>query len=260
MSLTDTATRTLGGRAFFGLREAEGVLRALDGRTGKALVDAVLSMKGGTKITAYGLEHVPPSGPVLIGSTHPIGTFDFLAHAGALLAHRPDLKVVANREAERFLGKERIIAVDFDRKDNVLSGRATMAGMKAHLDQNGVVLVFGSGRVARQQDGVLIEPMWRTGLTRMSKETNARIIPASANMRNSKQYYSTRRLFTLLSGGNDDFGRTVASLRYFSELYGKLGGAYDVHYGPAAAPGTPPEALQSLAEALVPGLYRPVRG
>ncbi|OZO45478.1 hypothetical protein CGU37_29280 [Pseudomonas fluorescens] len=59
----------------------------------------------------------------------------------------------------------------------------------------------------------------------------------------------------LLSGGNDDFGRTVASLRYVSELLAKLGGRYDVHYGPVQPPGTPPAALKGLAEGLVPGLY-----
>jgi hypothetical protein len=77
-------------------------------------------------------------------------------------------------------------------------------------------------------------------------------------MRNSRHYYRTRRLAELVSGGNETFGRTVASLRYVSELLAKLGGSYDVHYGPVQPAGTAPETLQALAEGLVPGLYRPL--
>ncbi|THD72597.1 hypothetical protein E7681_14305 [Thalassobius vesicularis] len=255
MSSVDGVSRTVTGQAFFALREAEQVLRALDGRTDTALVQALLEMNGGTRITAHGLENVPQAGPVVIGSTHPIGTFDFIAHAGALLHHRPDLKVVANREAERFLGADRIVPVDLDRKDHVLTARQTRAGMQAHLQEGGALLVFGSGKVPGMRNGLLVEPPWRTGITRMSAACDAPIVPASADMRNSRHYYRTRRLAKLLSGGNDDVGREVASLRYVSELLAKLGGSYDVHYGTPQAPGTPPETLKALAENLVPGLY-----
>lgn len=214
-------------------------------------------MNGGTQITAHGLDHVPKKGPVVIGATHPIGTFDFVAHAGALLDHRPDLKVVAGRETERFLGAERIVAVDLDQKDRVLTARQTRAGMMGHLNDGGALLVFGSGRVPRMQRGLLVEPPWRTGVTHTSAACQAPIVPASADMRNSRHYYRTRKVMALLSGGNDEFGRKVASLRYVSELKAKLGGTYDVYYGPIQPPGTAPATLKGLAEGLVPDLYRP---
>ena len=255
MGTIDAANRITTGHAFFALREIREMLITLDGRTGTELIDALLGMKGGTTITPHGLEHVPAEGAVIIGSAHPIGTFDFIAHAGALLHHRPDLKVVAGREAERFLGKERLIAVDLDRNDKVLTVRQTLSGMRAHLQAEGALLVFGSGRVPRMQNGVLVEPPWRNGITRMSVECDAPIVPASPNMKNSSHYYRTRRIAAFLSGGNDEFGRRVASLRYASELFAKLGGAYDVHYGPIQPSGTTAEVLQELAEGLVPGLY-----
>lgn len=257
MSGIDAFGRATSGQAFFALNETEQVLRALDGRTGAELVTALLAMNGGTTINAIGRAHVPEQGAVVIGSTHPIGTFDFIAHAGALLAHRPDLRVVANREAERFLGQDLIVPVDFDKNDRVSSGRQTLAGMSAHLEKGGALLVFGSGRVPGMKNGLLVEPEWRTGITRMSQAAGAPIVPASANMRNSEHYYRTRRVMQVLSGGNESFARTVASLRYVSELLAKLGGDYDVHYGPAQPPGTPPDVLQNLAEGLVRGLYRP---
>ncbi len=254
MTSVDAISRILTGQAFFALREARKLLIELDGRTGPDLIDALLNYGTGTTITAHGKDNIPPSGPVVIGSTHPIGTFDFIAHAGALLEYRPDLKVVANREAERFLGPDRIVAVDLDRKDKVLTARLTREGMQAHLEDDGALLVFGSGRVPGMINGRLVEPPWRKGITRISAATGARIVPASTDMRNSNYYYTTRRWAGRLSG-SDDFGRAVASLRYASELIDKLGGKYDVHYGPIQPPGTAPERLQQLAESLVPGLY-----
>lgn len=252
----DGLSRGLSGQPFFALREAEEILRALEGRTGHALLEAVMQMNGGTTIRAHGLDNVPPSGPVVIASTHPIGTFDFLAHADALLQRRPDLKVVAGRETERFLGSDILIPVDLDKKDRVLTARQTRAGMIAHLKAGGALVIFGSGRVPRLEKGLLVEPDWRTGATRASTAAHAPIVPASPAMRNSKPYYRTRRLAAALSGGNDDFGRKVASLRYVSELTSKLGGTYDVHFGAPLPAGTAPAVLQEAAEALVPGLYR----
>ncbi|WP_282168646.1 1-acyl-sn-glycerol-3-phosphate acyltransferase [Ruegeria atlantica] len=256
MKGVDWISRTTTGQAFFALNETERILLELDERTGHDLVRAVLAMNGGTVVKAHGLENIPASGPVIIGSTHPIGTFDFLAHAGALLDHRSDLKVVAGREAERFLGRDLIVPVDLDRQDKVLTARQTRAGMLAHLEQEGALLVFGSGRVPTLKDGLLIEPPWRTGVTRVSAESGAPIVPASANMRNSRHYYRTRRLAALLGGGNDEFGRRVASLRYVSELISKLGGTYNVYYGPIQPAGTAPDLLKELSEGLVPGLYK----
>ncbi len=257
MSAVDALSRALGGQAFFALREAEELLRELDGRAGMDLVEALLACNGGSEIVAHGLEHIPSRGPVIIGATHPVGTFDFIAHAGVLFPRRPDLKVVANREAERFLGTDRIIAVDLDRREKVLAARRTLAGMQAQLERGGALLIFGSGRVADMREGLLFEPPWRGGITRLSEATRAPIVPASAQLRNSRAYYRTRRLFRLLSGGNADFGRLVASLRYASELLAQLGRRHEVHYGPPLPPGSAPEVIKKQAESLVPGLYRP---
>ena len=138
----------------------------------------------------------------------------------------------------------------------MLTARQTRDGMQAHLEEGGALLVFGSGRVADMAKGQLWEPPWRTGATKASEATGAPIVPASADLRNSRHYYRTRKLAQMLSGGNEYIGREVASLRYVSELLAKLGGAYDVHYGPPQPPGTTPEVLKGLAEGLVPGLYR----
>jgi hypothetical protein len=251
----DGISRGLTGQAFFAVREAEALLRDIGTLQGPPLIAALLARNGGTHITPHGLTHIPSTGPIIIGATHPVGIFDFISHAAVLLDHRPDLKVVANREAERFLGPERIIPVDLDSSDRVRAPRVTRTGMQDHLENGGALLVFGSGRVPHQHGGRLVEPAWRTGITRISGLTDTPVVPASADLRNSPYYYRIRSLAYRLSGKNDYAARAVASLRYVAELLDKLGGSYHVHYGPPLAAGSSPAVLKSAAESLVPGLY-----
>lgn len=255
MQAIDWPSRLIAGQPFFAVRESIEILTYLGERTDRDLIKALLALNGGTKIAPHGIENIPKSGPVVIGSTHPVGTFDFISHAAALMDHRPDMKVVANREAARFLGADRIIAVDFDRSDKVLTARQTREGMQAHLEASGALLVFGSGKVPDMVNGRLVEPPWRQGVTRMSLAANAPIVPASPDMKNTPYYYAVRKWARILSGNNAYIGREVASLRYVSELLAKFGGRFNVHYGQLQPPGTSAERLKELAEGLVPGLY-----
>lgn len=255
ISTIDATSRTLFGKPFFALREIENLLDQIDGVTGLQLVKKLLSQGGGTRIRAYGIENVPETGPALIAATHPTGIFDFLSHAGALLELRSDLKVVANRETERFLGPEMMIPVDIDKRNRATSARATRLAMKEHLQQGGALLIFGSGRVSNRRSGRLFEPDWRNGPSHLSKVCDLPVIPAALNAVNSRYYYRLRGAAQFLSGGDDNVGAMVGSLRYPAELLDQLGGEYEVHYGEPMAPGTAAEVLQSRAEGLVPGLY-----
>lgn len=254
---SDAVSRTLFGHPFLALRESEDFIQQLNGLKGAALIDRLLAQEGGTEITAYGVQHVPKSGPVIIASTHPTGMFDFVAHAAALLDKRPDMKVVANREAEKFIGADSIIPVTIDKSNKALSGTQTRQAMQHHLSEGGALLIFGSGRVPVFRNSHLIEPDWRRGATVVSKISKAPIVAASIAARNSNAYYRTRAVARFVSGGNDNFGAMIASLRYSAELLEKLGGQFDVHYAAPLPPGTDPATLKQTAESLVPGQYRP---
>ncbi len=256
MHLGDAVNRLISGHPFFALRQSEDLLRKLDGLKGHDLVRAVLAQKGGTRITPHGLDQIPRNGPVVIASTHPTGMFDFVAHAGALLEMRPDLKVVANRETEKLLGAEIIVPVEIDRHNRATSPGNTRHAMYRHLQQGGALLIFGSGRVPDRHGGRLVEPQWRRGATLVSKAGQAPIIPAALNARNSDAYYRTRAIARFVSGGNDNFGARIGSLRYSAELLDRLGGSYDVHYGAPLDPGTGAAVIKHIAESLVSGLYR----
>jgi len=119
-------------------------------------------------------------------------------------------------------------------------------------------LIFGSGRVPDRKRGVLVEPDWRRGATNVSRETEAVIVPAALDARNSDAYYRTRAFARFISGGNNHFGAMIGSLRYLSELLDQLGGHYHVHYGPPLAAGTTPDKIKTQAENMVPGLYASV--
>lgn len=256
MQTVDTIGRTLFRHPFFALRETEDMLRQLDGLSPTALIHAVLARNGGTEIIPSGLDHVPDSGKVIIAATHPTGLFDFIAHADVLLKKRPDLKVVANRETERFLGPDMIVPVDIDKENRTKSGLKTQRAMQRHLDDGGALMIFGSGRVPHKKDGHLVEPEWRGGATKLSRVCNAPIVPAALATQNSPFYYRIRSVAQYLSGGNDSFGAMIGSLRYSAELMSKLGGRFEVFYGSPLDAGTAPASIQDAAEGLVPGLYR----
>lgn len=255
LNVTDAISRLFFRQPFVALRETEDLLDEIAELNGKVLVDHILGRNGGTTIAAHGLHNVPATGRVIIASTHPTGMFDFVAHAGALLGRRPDLKVVANRETERFLGEDSIVPVDINKRNRAVSTNATLAAMEAHLMGEGALLVFGSGRVPNLLNGRLVEPEWRSGTTRMSLHCQTQVVPAALDARNTRYYYGLRRLAQFVSGGDENFGAMVGSLRYAAELMEKLGGSYDVFYGAPHPPGTRPASLKASAEALVPGLY-----
>lgn len=257
LAAVDGIARTLSGCPLFALRETEDLMRRLDGLTGAAVPRRILDLNGGTEIVAHGLEHVPRSGAVVVASTHPTGILDFIAHAGALLDRRPDLKVVANQEVEVILGPDLIVPVRIDKVNRAQSGPQVFEDMRQHLDRGGALLIFGSGRVPRQIAGRLVEPAWRTGASRVSQACQVPIVPAAINARNSARYHALRRLGQALGGGDDNFGAMIGSLRYPAELLEKLGGRIEVHYGAPLDPGTAPDRLKRAAEGLVPGLYAP---
>jgi len=227
----------------------------MDGLNGYALIQAVLAYSGGTRIIADGLEHIPAQGPIVIAATHLTGLFDFVAHAGALMARRPDLKVVANLETQKFLGPDIIVPVSIDDQNRATSGGNTRKAMLLHLQQGGALLIFGSGRVPDRKDNRLMEPDWRSGATKVSVAANAPIVPAALNAQNSSAYYRLRAIARLLSGGNDNFGAMVGSLRYGADLLNKLGGTFEVRYGAPLAPGTGPTEIKTKAESLFGDLY-----
>lgn len=252
----DGVSRLFTGQPLFALRECEALMRRIDGMGSAELVQYILDRNGGTSVNVRGLEHIPDKGPIVIASTHPTGMFDFVAHAKALLDKRPELKVVANQEVERFLGADAIVAVRINKQNRSIASRETFEAMQAHLRAGGALLIFGSGRVPNRCDGRLVEPAWRIGATRVSQSCQVPVIPASLNARNSEYYYRIRQLAQWISRGNDDFGAMVGSLRYVAEMLDKLGGRFDVVYGTPQPSGTAPGILKTRAEGLVPGLYR----
>ncbi len=250
----DAISSTVAGRPFFGLRDSEAIMKDIAGLTGPELVGKLLSLRGETQLDTTGQSHVPSDGPVILAATHPTGMFDYVAHAGALLNRRPDLKVVATAEAKQFLHDSVLVPVEVDKKYRATSSRATLNAMGEHLSDGGALLVFGSGRVSHQQNGKLVEPDWRAGPTHVSEICNAPLVPAALNARNSNYYYRLRAIAQRISG-DEHKGALFSSVRHIAEFMDKLGGRYEITYGSALPPGTAPDVLKHTAENLIPGLY-----
>lgn len=251
----DIVSTTTTGRPFFGLRDSEALMKEIKGLSGPALVEALLHKRGETRLEPVNQHNVPKEGPAIIAATHPTGMFDYVAHAGALLKHRQDLKVVATAEAKQFLTDDAVVPVEVDKTYQAISSRATVKAMERHLRDGGVLLVFGSGRVSHKAGDHLVEPDWRAGPTHVSQTCNAPLIPAALNARNTNYYYNLRGLAQRLSG-DEHVGALFGSVRHIAEFMEKLGGRYSIVYGSAMSPGTPPEVLKSTAEGLIPDMYK----
>jgi len=255
LSSLDVISKTATGRPFFGLRDSEALMDEIAGLAGPDLVQALLNKRGQTHLNTQGQHHVPTDGPVIIAATHPTGMFDYVAHAGALLNHRRDIKVVATAEATQFLADEVVVPVAVDKTYRATSSRATVKAMESHLHDGGALLVFGSGRVSHKAGAHLVEPEWRAGPSHVSQSCNAPLIPAALGARNTNYYYTLRGLAQRISG-DEHVGALFGSVRHIAEFMDKLGGQYNVVYGPAMAPGTDPDVLKSKAEGLIPGMYK----
>jgi len=255
----DGISRTFTGQPFFALKEAEALLNSFGDIHGDELIQKLLAHNGGCRIDPEGLAQIPRTGPVIIASTHSTGLFDFIAHAAVLHDLRPDLKLVANQEVEAFLGPDYIVPVPISKRNRALKTEQVYAGMTQHLSQGGALLIFGSGRVPKMVEGMLVEPAWRHGASNLSRDLQVPVVPAAVEARNSGYYYRLRDAAERLRGGNDSFGAMVGSMRYIAELLWQLGGSFRVHYGTPILPGSPPDVLQSKAEGLVPDLYAPAR-
>lgn len=251
----DVISKSTIGRPFFGLRDSETLMDEIAGLSGPDLVQALLHQGGHTRLETTGIHNIPAEGPVIIAATHPTGMFDYVAHAGALLDHRRDLKVVATAEARQFLTDDTVVPVAVDKTYRATSSRATVQAMESHLRDGGALLVFGSGRVSHKAGPHLIEPEWRAGPSHVSQTCDAPLIPAALDARNTNYYYTLRGIAQRLSG-DEHVGALFGSVRHIAEFMEKLGGRYNVVYGPALSPGTGPDVLKSTAEGLIPGMYK----
>lgn len=141
----------------------------------------------GAKVKWTGLEHIPPTGKVIIAANHPLGGLDGMSLIHAVSHVRKDtvffvndfLKNVTNY-GELFVGVNKI-------------GNTAKSGLKVVVDEYSTekaILVFPAGLVSRKQNGKIRDLEWKKSFVAKAMQYGSPIIPTFIHGQNSKFFYN----------------------------------------------------------------------
>lgn len=151
---------------------------------------------------------IPESGPLLIVANHPLGGVEGVILAKILLAHRPDLLVMANHFLKRIPELSSLfIGVDvFEGKEAIKANLKAIKQAHKHLENQGALLIFPAGEVSTydKETNQLQDKEWNRLVGKLAKKHNAACLPIFIGSKNSKSFYLAGKLHprfrTLLLG------------------------------------------------------------
>ncbi len=140
---------------------------------------------------------IPASGRVVIAANHPIGSLDGLALVQMVRQVRPDVKVVANEVLNAVHPLQPVLL-----PVNNMGGstpKANLKNIRAHLDNDGALIIFPAGEVSRFGARGIKDSEWHNGFIKIASATRAPILPVFVAGRNSLFFYSLSFLARPLS-------------------------------------------------------------
>ncbi len=205
--------------------EAVKMANTISDMSGREIFDFI-STRLTLNVTVEGFEHIPPSGRVIIASTHPTGIADGVAIFDALKTVRPDMMVYANRDAIRAAPalSQIIIPVEWVvEKRTRQRSRETLVETKKAFKGEQCLVLFPSGKLAyMDKNKNLIEQEWMTSVVNLARKYECDVVPVNMRARNSWLYYWFRNL-----------GTELRDITLFNELLNKKGKPFHLTFGPA---------------------------
>ena len=211
----------------------------LDYAKARRMADTIAPLPGGAaldhisdllalKVTASGLDRVPPAGRLVVVCNHPTGIGDGIAVYDALKSLRPDICFYANADALRVAPRfgEVLIPVEWvEAKRTREKTRATLTLTREAIEAERCLVIFPAGRLARKQpDGSLRDPEWMASAVSIARRYEAPILPVHV-----AGPWST--LFHLFHGVSSE----LRDITLFHELLNKRGRAFALTLGPVIA-------------------------
>lgn len=140
---------------------------------------------------------IPERGRVVIAANHPIGSLDGLALLNLVRQVRPDVKVIAN---DLLLALQPLHPVLLP-VDNMggNTARQNLRNLRAHLENEGAVIIFPAGEVSRFGAAGVKDGDWQSGFVKLASATKSPILPVFVRGRNSVFFYSLSFLAKPLS-------------------------------------------------------------
>ena len=193
-------------------------------------------------LTIEGIERMPQEGRLIIAANHPTGLADGVAVWDLLKRVRQDIVFFANADAIRVNPKfeDVIIPVEWVmEKRSPAKTRETLKRAAEAFSEEKCVVIFPSGRLARKEDGRLIEKDWFSTVVGLARKQKAPILPLNLDAWNSQLYY----LFCKL---NDE----LRDITLFHELLNKRGSKMRMTFGQMIDPGLLEGDANELTEKL----------
>jgi putative hemolysin len=219
-------------------------LAPLPGRAAMDYMSRLLALD----LDVRGLEHIPPSGSIIVAANHPTGIADGIAVYDALRRVRPDIAIFANRDAIRINPRfsEFLIPVEWreELRDRSKMKETLRISSRAFREGRAVV-IFPSGRIAFWKDGRLNERPWQSSAVTLARRQNVPILPVNVQARNSGLFYWFA-----------NWNTELRDMTVFHELLNKRGKTFRLRIGPlisgeTIAEGDPLELAARLQEHVV---------
>ncbi|WP_406628690.1 GNAT family N-acyltransferase [Ornithobacterium rhinotracheale] len=143
------------------------------------------------------LARIPKEGPFVVVSNHPLGGLDGIIMLKILSELRPDFKIIANFLLQKIEPlSEKIFPVNpFETRKDV---KNSLLGMKAaleYLQQGHPLGVFPAGEVSyKNAQGEIVDKPWQKPIMKLIKKAGVPIIPMYFKAKNSKHFYSLKKI------------------------------------------------------------------
>lgn len=203
-------------------------------------------------VSATGLENIPRTGSAVVTPNHPAGIADGIAVYEALKRVRNDVTFLANRDAIRICPGMADIIVPVEWRDEartMAKTRETLREARRAFDQQRLVVIFPSGRLARPTPLGLWERPWQATAFALASKRGVPIVPMRVDGRNSVLYYLAWFV-----------NREVKDMTLFREVINKRGGRYRIDVGEPFEPsGDPAELAKALRRFVVYGMRQGLR-
>ena len=139
------------------------------------------------------VDRIPASGPLLVVANHPFGLVEGLILTTVVSKVRPDVKMLANSLLSSVAALDRwIIPVNpFGGADAVRENQRPLRQSVSWLRSGGALIVFPAGEVATFQfpNLAITDPEWNTNVARLSRLTNASVLPVFFHGANSPAFH-----------------------------------------------------------------------